>query len=210
MSAYDNVGEMIVVSNNPNTSFAYKHEKVTILDMVGYEESLGVAVRFKACLLAIHQHILIVGDDLLVTEHGLLKLLRDKHAHPWSLIGFWGRDFDHTNPEYVYQEVQSGYHDIALTRALLLDSCACRAFWDASHLMEDLAHAAAVIWNGEDIFMSLVSTKVTGALPFISDVVADVDVGSLQEGTVGISLGQNDLQHRSRFLQVAVQRLACF
>ena len=101
-------------------------------------------MRFKACLLALHQHILIVDDDLLVTEQGLTKLLRDDRAHPCSLIGFWGRDCDRSKPEYVYHNMEAGYHDIALTHVLLLDTCACQAFWGASHLLTDLAHAAAV------------------------------------------------------------------
>ena len=58
--------------------------------------------------------------------------------------------------------------------------------------------------------MSLVSTKATGVSPFLSNVVAHVDIKSLQEVSVGIRLGQNHLQHRSMFLQTAIERLACF
>lgn len=209
MVTYNNVAEIIVVSNNPNNTFTYSHEKVVVLDMMVYEDELGVAVRFKACLLATNWHILIADDDLIVTEAGLSNLLTARHQHPQSIVGFWGRDFDPDNVAYVLRESGEGHHGIALTKALLLDTCACRAFWAASHLMHDLAHTAAVTWNGEDIFMSLVTSKVLGDKPYIIPHDA-TDVQELREGGVGISAASDHLAHRNKFLQTAVQRLQCF
>lgn len=210
MITYKHVAEIIIVSNNPNSTFSYPHEKVLVLDMMAYEDDLGVAVRFKACLLAMNQHVLIADDDLMVTEAGLSNLLTARHEHPWSVVGFWGRDYNHSHPDYAYVESGPGHHDIALTKALLLDTCACRAFWEASHLMQDIAHKAAVTWNGEDIFMSLVSTKVLGASPYITPHQDAVDVIQLTEGSVGISSAQDHLPHRINFVQTAVHRLNCF
>ena len=48
MVDYSNVAEIIIVSNNPNSTFSYAHEKVVVLDIMAYEINLGVAVRFKA------------------------------------------------------------------------------------------------------------------------------------------------------------------
>jgi hypothetical protein len=210
MINYNSVAEIIVVSNNPNSTFTYPNKKVIVLDMMAYEDDLGVAVRFKACLLAMNRHILIADDDLMVTEAGLSNLLTARYEHPWSIVGFWGRDYNHSNPDYAYIDTGPGHHDIALTKALLLDTCACRAFWEASHLMQDIAHEAAVTWNGEDIFMSLVSHKVLGDSPFITPYQEGIDVHQLTEGTVGISSAQNHLPHRIKFVQTAVQRLNCF
>lgn len=210
MVTYHNVAEIIVVSNNPNNSFTYAHEKVVVLDMMGYEKNLGVAVRFKACLLAMNWHILIADDDLIVTEAGLSSMLQARHQHPRSIVGFWGRSFDPDNPSYVLKESGLGHHGIALTKALLLDTCACRAFWAASHLMQDIAHEAAITWNGEDIFMSLVSNKILGEAPYILPYEGERDVKLLSEGDVAISGNSNHLSHRNKFLQTALQRLQCF
>lgn len=210
MVTYSNVAEILVVSNNPNTSFTYSHEKVVMLDMMGYENELGVAVRFKACLLAMNWHILIADDDLVVTEAGLSNLLTARHEHPQSIVGFWGRNYDPDNHTYILQESGPGHHGIALTKALLLDTCACRAFWAASHLMHDVAHEAAVTWNGEDIFMSLVSEKVLGGTPYIIPYKETTDVQQLSEGDVSISATTNHIAHRNKFLQTAFQRLQCF
>lgn len=210
MVTYDNVAEIMVVSNNPNNTFTYSHEKVTVLDMMAYEDQLGVAVRFKACLLAMNWHILIADDDLMVTEAGLSKLLKVRHEHPWSIVSFWGRDYDNDKPTYEYVDSGPGHHGIALTKALLLDTCACRAFWEASHLMQDIAHEAAVTWNGEDIFMSLVSQKVLGGVPYIAPFTEGTDLQHLREGEKGISSAGDHLPHRIKFLQTAIKRLACF
>ena len=155
-------------------------------------------------------HILIADDDLVVTQAGLNNLLRARHENPWSIAGFWGRDYDHSNLDYAYNDTGEGHHDIALTKALLLDTCACRAFWEASLLMQDLSHEAAVTWNGEDIFMSLVSKKVLGAAPFITRHQEGVDFVHLTEGKVGISSAHDHLPHRIKFLQTAIRRLECF
>ena len=210
MVTYSNVAEIMIVSNNPNNSFTYSHEKVVVLDMRGYEDELGVAVRFKACLLATNWHILIADDDLVVTQVGLSNLLTARHEHPRSIVGFWGRNYDPNDHTYILQESGPGHHGIALTKALLLDTCACRAFWAASHLMHDIAHEAAVTWNGEDIFMSLVSEKVLGGTPYITPYQETIDVQQLSEGDVSISATTDHIAHRSRFLQTAFQRLQCF
>ena len=210
MVNYKSVGEILVVSNNPNSSFTYVLPIVVVMSLIGYEESLGVAVRFKACLLAMHWHILIADDDLVVTELGLANMLKARHEHPWSIVGLWGRDYNHSDPDYQYVESGPGYHDIALTKALLLDTCACRAFWQASHLMTDIAHEASVTWNGEEIFMSLISTKVLGQQPYIMPHTDGVDKKELSEGKVGISSGQSHLPHRIKFLKTAIRRLQCF
>ena len=210
MVDYSNVAEILVVSNNPNSTFSYSHDKVVVLNMMAYEDELGVAVRFKACLLAMNWHILIADDDLMITEAGLNNLLLARHEHPWSIVGFWGRDYNHSNPDYAYIDTGGGHHDIALTKALMLDTCACRAFWEASHLMSDIAHEAAVTWNGEDIFMSLVSKKVLGSIPFITPHQQGIDVVPLTEGEVGISSAHDHLPHRIKFLQTAIRRLDCF
>ena len=208
MVTYSNVGEIIVLSNNPNSTFSYSHKKVVVLDMLSY--GVGVAVRFKACLLATYWHVLIADDDLYVTKEGLDNLLKARHQHPWSIVGFFGREYNHNNPVYNMNEAGPGHHSIALTRALLLDTCTCRAFWEASHLMQDLTHAAATIWNGEDIYMSLVSKKVLGGDPFITPAQPGVDLEFLEEGKVGVSASQDHLAHRSKFLQTALKRLECF
>ena len=76
--------------------------------------------------------------------------------------------------------------------------------------MSDIAHEAAVTWNGEDIFMSLVSKKVLGSIPFITPHQQGIDVIPLTEGNVGISSANDHLPHRIKFLQTAIRRLDCF
>ena len=76
--------------------------------------------------------------------------------------------------------------------------------------MHDVAHEAAVTWNGEDIFMSLATEKVLGGTPYITPYKETIDVQQLSEGDVSISATTNHIGHRNKFLQTAFQRLQCF
>ena len=56
-----------------------------------------------------------------------------------------------------------GLFPIVLTKAMLLDLRFCHAFFQLDHLVADLANASHTLWNAEDIFVSLVATKVGAA-----------------------------------------------
>ena len=73
--------------------------------------------------------------------------------------------------------------------------------------MDDLVQTQRVLWNGEDIFMSLVSAKLTGNLPLILPRTAN-ELVSLDEGSAGLSAHHTHYPHRSAFLKTAMQRLA--
>ena len=208
---YNQVLEVIIVMNNPATRFEMDHERVVILDLSGLERHWGVAVRFKACLLAESKLVLALDDDMDISEHGLQRMLEVKVSEPDSLIAYYGRSIlmgEH-GPEYGGDDfLKEGRHDIALTKALLLDFRFCDAFFTASHLMKDLSHEAKVTWNGEDIFMSLVGEAVMGQKAIILERRPD-DIRELSDG---LGIHQTDPGHyafRTRFLQTAISRLSC-
>lgn len=65
---------------------------------------------------------------------------------------------------YSGLEYWSGSHRIVLTRCLLMDRRFCDAFFVYSPLVEDVVADSKPYWNGEDIFMSLVSYKVRASM----------------------------------------------
>ena len=204
MVTYSSVEEVIIVMNNPATRFEMDHEKVVTLDLRGLERHWGVAVRFKACLLAESKWVLIIDDDMDMSEQGLQRMLEVKATEPDSLIAYYGRTI---RMGQLY-EVREGRHDIALTKALLLDFRFCEAFSRASHLMKDLSHEAKVTWNGEDIFMSLVAEAVMGQ----KAIILQPRPGDINELVDALGIHQTDPGHiafRNRFLQTAISRLSC-
>ncbi len=58
-------------------------------------------------------------------------------------------------------------------------------------------------WNGEDIFFSLLSYKLSGRLP----MALSFRWGTLSQNDTGVHFGKAHHQYRDRFLRAAVQRL---
>jgi hypothetical protein len=83
---------------------------------------------------------------------------------PDALHGLYGR-----NPlpgcEYNYRQPPPGDVALVLTKVMVTDHRFCKAYFESSQMMEDVAKQGNPYWNGEDIFMALVSRKITGQLP---------------------------------------------
>ena len=77
--------------NNPETLFEISSPKALALDFTGLEATWGLSSRFKACMLARSSHVLVMDDDLLVTEQGLDRLLEAKAHNSEHLIGYHAR-----------------------------------------------------------------------------------------------------------------------
>ena len=61
---------------NPDTVFQLGPGKAQALDFTGLEATWGLTSRFKGCLVARHPWVLIMDDDLFLTEPGLRQLTR--------------------------------------------------------------------------------------------------------------------------------------
>ena len=65
--------------------------KATALDFTGLERSWGLSGRFKGCLLARSPWVLLIDDDLLITQQGLERLMLAKAANTERLVSYHGR-----------------------------------------------------------------------------------------------------------------------
>jgi hypothetical protein len=205
---HPSVQEIIIAMCNADTVFEMEHDKVVTIDATDLQTDLGVATRFKICAEVVRTEIVVtIDDDILVSEQGFNNLIQAKLQTPGAIVSYFGRDFALENPHYTPEEVEPGRHLIGLTKALVVDRRFCHAFFSASHLVAEVKNASSTIWNGEDIFMSLVSTQVTGELPVILENNKS-NVVELGEGfSEGISTKADHLPHRTKFLRHAVQQL---
>jgi hypothetical protein len=165
MVQYPAVGEVVVWMCNLETTFTYNHPKVRIIDEPGANDKFGLNVRFKACLEASQDVVLTVDDDVLPDEAAVNELVRAKLKDPDRLHSLHGR-----NPQagcvYNFQQSPEGPASIVLTKMLATDHRFCTEHFRHTDLIEEFIKAnAQPYWNGEDIFHSLVSTKVTGNKP---------------------------------------------
>lgn len=156
----------------------------------------------------------MMDDDLLVKQQGIQKLIAAKSRYCGSVIGFFGRDYIDLTPKYVSTDMSAGFRKIALGRTMLVDRRMCRAFVRVSPMMDDLASSSSVVWNGEDIFLSLVTRRLTGELPYIL-ARQDGDIEELDAGpssgpdTVAVSLTSDHQNVRDNFLRQAPKGLQC-
>ena len=77
--------------------------------------------------------------------------------------------------------------------------------------LDDLAYAAATKWGAEDIYMSLIATKMSGelnlVLPFTEDQIQEMKPGSIRNA---ISRGAGHYVFRDQFVRLAFRVLQCF
>eukprot|EP00798_Chlamydomonas_sp_ICE-L_P021138 gene21138-28026_t len=202
---YGNIGEVIVWMCKEDTKFTFDHRKVRIIDDVAANDQYGVSIRFKGCMEAKYPWVLIQDDDHYAKERGLAKFIAAKTVYPTRLVGTFARDWNPpSQPAYSKEPKRSGPRPIVLTSLMLTDKSTCRAFWEHVHLVEEYVHNFSVpLWNGEDIFFSLVSFKTTGQIPL---AVGAGKVFMPQENT-GIHFVGNHDNYRDEFLKYAIKQL---
>ena len=83
--------QVLVLMNNPETRFEVNATKAQALDFSPLESTWGLTSRFKACLLARSPYVLVMDDDLLITEQGLDRLLEAKAQDSEHLVGYHAR-----------------------------------------------------------------------------------------------------------------------
>ncbi|GAX74683.1 hypothetical protein CEUSTIGMA_g2131.t1 [Chlamydomonas eustigma] len=204
---YQSVAEIIIWMCKEETRFALSHQKVRIIDDVSANDKYGLSTRFHACLLSKTHWVFIQDDDHFMREAGLLRMMKVKALYPNRIIGAFGRDWPRgAPPQYLNERSQAaGPCRIILTILMLTDVETCKAFWDLAPLVDEFVRKhSKPLWNGEDIFISLVSYKLHQEIPLI--VRAD-KVFMSQENT-GIHLRfRGHFKYRNAFLKRAVRAL---
>ena len=85
-------GQILVLHCIPETRFyLLPGGKATALDFTGMESSWGLSGRLKACLLARSPWVLLIDDDLLITQQGLERLMLAKAHNTERLVSYHAR-----------------------------------------------------------------------------------------------------------------------
>lgn len=158
------VDEIIISHGREDTVFEYESEHCRWVHR--RDESLnaeyGLARRFLAAGYARNDTILIVDDDVLVLESSLSELLDEFICEPDVVHGLYGRNPDKRmryQTESVYGEVT-----YVTTKVAMFSKDLAYRFFEYAPLMSGLERKGKVVWNGEDMFMSLVAIKTSGRL----------------------------------------------
>mmetsp|Transcript_32175 Transcript_32175/g.58192 ORF Transcript_32175/g.58192 Transcript_32175/m.58192 type:complete len:404 (-) Transcript_32175:197-1408(-) len=164
--AHPNVDEVLLLHANPKTAFEFVHPKVVNIDATRQNDEIGLSLRFYFCQLAKHDWILHVDDDMQFPTSTLNELLIEYSRNPKRIVGRFGRDLKLGNSFNGYSSSNSHKStEVILTKLMAMEKSTCSAFFDYSHLIWDdvvLTSGEGPLWNGEDIFMSLVANHVYG------------------------------------------------
>ena len=164
--AHPNVDEVLLLHANPKTSFEYVHPKVVNIDATIHNEEMGLSLRFYFCQLAKNDWVIHVDDDMEFPATTLNDLLIEFGRNTRRIVGRFGRDMVPDNSFEGYSSTNTHKStEVVLTKLMVMERNICPAFFTYAHLIWDdvvLYRGEGPMWNGEDIFMSLVANHVYG------------------------------------------------
>lgn len=164
--SHPNVDEVLLLHANPKTAFEFVHPKVKNVDAIEHNNEMGLSLRFYFCQTAENKWVLHLDDDMEFTTEALNELLIEYGRNPKRIVGRFGRDLTPGNSFRGYNS-QSRHKstEVVLTKLMLMERDTCSKFFEYAHLVWNdvvLHDGEGPLWNGEDIFMSLVANHVYG------------------------------------------------
>lgn len=195
------VDQILLLHSNPLTKFQYNNKKVTNIDAVQANKEIGLAIRFQFCASdARNNWILLADDDMEFEPSAIDTVLKaavlGQSRNKTQLIGKYGRSFHFWTAPFrngYHTHDQAGHAEVILTKFLLIPKHVCRAFMKYKHIVNDVVAESSPMWNGEDIFASLVSNHLNArsnglspkATPFYNWAIRDLDVWEAVIPTTG-------------------------
>ena len=143
-------------------------EKILHLKHFEEDKKFGLYCRFLAFEKTNTNCIVFQDDDFLIDNESIIfcyeEWLKEKH----SIHGFCGRNI--TEDSYVARDVAFENAPVILTQFAMTSSIIIRKAIEMSHLIRPYVQECNPIWNGEDIFLSIVSILQTKKFNKIHDL----------------------------------------
>jgi hypothetical protein len=163
---HSSVEEVVILHFNPKAKYKFVHPKVVNIDATKENDKMGLSVRFYFCQMAKNDWVLHVDDDLIFSEKTLNEMLLEFSKNTKRIVGRYGRDRKENNHFHGYSSRDTSQEtEVILSKFMVMERETCSDFFQYSHLIwEDIVlnNGEGPLWNGEDIFMSLVSNHVHG------------------------------------------------
>jgi hypothetical protein len=193
------IDEILLCHSNPKTKFDFQHEKVTNIDAVEDNNKMGLSLRFHYCSTARNDWVILVDDDMELSAAAVDMLLSEFATNTKRIVGHYGRNYNWYRAPYrngYDTRTVAGPAEVMLTKIMVMESDMCAAFFRHEHLMQDLLPESTPLWNGEDIFMSLVANHEYGVPvngPFRNYAIPDLDVWEASDKFMDDASGAADV-----------------
>ena len=206
----NNVIDEIIISHGRKESvFDYESKKKNIIHRYDHElnENFGLSLRFLSALTSTNKFIMFMDDDEIISNQDIENCYyKLKENNNLGIIGKYGRKFYKEKNNYIYNyHNYNGLSDIILTKFMILKKKLIYDFFENSLNVEHLQKKAKPFWNGEDIFISLLSRKRYGNKSLYSD--RNIKGKKLDEMGVSISLWSGHKNFRQYFYNNCLQIL---
>lgn len=163
---HSSVQEVIILHLNPKSQFNFVHPKVVNIDAKKENDKMGLSVRYYFCQMAKSDWVLHVDDNIVFSKTALNEMLYEFSKNTKRIVGRYGRNWDEYNDFNGYSSRDTSKEtEVVLSKFMVMERDSCSDFFQYSHLIwEDIVlnNGEGRLWNGEDIFMSLVSNHVQG------------------------------------------------
>jgi hypothetical protein len=199
------IDEIIVCHCRVESTFTAKHSAADVvnLDYSGsVNKNYGLSCRFLAADTARNETVLILDDDVLPNDYAISGLYTHHLENPDVIVGNMGRN---PNQSFTYRiRNLDGNCVIVLTRFMMFKRSYASKFFSYSDCLVELQKKARPLWNGEDIFFSLVILKLSGR-PNIA--YKGLRISRIKNDEPGISSWRGHHQFRSTLIRIAARQL---
>lgn len=219
------IGKIIISHGKRETFFDYPDARVVCLDHSQENQTFGLSLRFSCFEHLTSEAMMILDDDMLVTPAHIKQLVDAYQAKPDHIHGYDARYVFRTSSGLVYARMRHLYKYIldpvfrahffgerpkpviTLTKTLIAPASAAKMFCESRPLVEEFVRTySKPLWNGEDIFFSLVFHARTGRHPIIHKPITKLR--ETPQAATGISSQKGfHYQYRSAFVRHAAEAL---
>lgn len=203
------VGEIIISHGKPETQFKWTSRRgipVVHRDDGKLNDKYGLSLRFLASSQATYDDILLVDDDTVPHPSTIINMINTFQRDAPCIVGKYGR-FLTNNGGYCSDDIpkQITRAPIVLTSLVLFPKYLVVGFFqESSPIVPWIKTHSDPFWNGEDIFLSLLSVSVFNKWPRVvgNDQFFPVRrLRTTQDTQVAISRRPGHHNYRSRFVR---------
>ena len=208
MERYSCIDEIVISHGKEETAFDYKSRYCRVVHREDWEinEEWGLARRFVAAKEAANEIIWQQDDDLLVPEETIAELLVRYRRQPNVVHGLHGLLLD-KDLNYLSTLVYGEVILLAAKGTLSRRDLAARFFDPKYREIHDFVRENSFpLWNGEDIFHSLVAVGSSG-LPNRAYDFPYVDLGFVSDNTEAVSRTLGHAEYRTKIVKYAVEKM---
>ena len=161
MVKYNCINEILISNGNIEHSLKktdmIESDKIKIFDDWIINDNYGLDRRYINALRGKNDNIIIMDDDVEISENELNKLIDEYKKNDNRIVGKWGRNIGNGyNFHDHYNDV-----DVVLTKLFVCKKHLFKLFFICKPLIEDIYKTGVPYGNGEDIVFSFISNIYT-------------------------------------------------